>query len=48
MDSIIRGAKTGVKECGEQLSGHRWNCSNVLDHGTLFGPILPVGTMGDR
>ncbi|XP_046860427.1 protein Wnt-3a-like [Xenia sp. Carnegie-2017] len=43
MDSIIRGAKTGVKECGVQLSGNRWNCSNVPDHGTLFGPILPVG-----
>lgn len=43
METIFRGAETGVDECKKQLSTNRWNCSNVPPHGTLFGPILPVG-----
>ena len=45
MEPIFRGAKTGVNECEKQLSTNRWNCSNVPAHGTLFGPILPVGKL---
>ncbi len=45
MEPIIRGAKTGVRECEGQLSTNRWNCSNVPAQGTLFGPVLPVGKL---
>ena len=45
MEPILRGAKTGIEECRKQLSTNRWNCSNVSEQGTLFGPVLPVGTL---
>lgn len=48
MEPITRGVKTGVHECGRQMRNNRWNCSNVPEHGTLFGPVLPVGEFRTR
>lgn len=43
MQHVFHGAKVAVDECARQLSTDRWNCSNVPEQGSLFGPILTAG-----
>lgn len=45
MSSVARGAKGAMEECQVQFHDRRWNCSSVLDSGSLFEPVFDRGEL---
>ncbi|XP_037080983.1 protein Wnt-4-like [Pollicipes pollicipes] len=42
LQSVGRGAKTGIEECQWQFRGYRWNCSTFNNNTSVFGGVVAV------